>query len=106
MDSFFTEVQTLSQSNLTYIMRNYVDSKVKARYNSINQDEALSHYTQLSVIQASSNNDMFVRNDKLFIYDSGAFGECVRKPVKILENRERKTCGRSLVNEYNVVFDG
>lgn len=101
MDSFFKEVQTLSIDNLTYIMRNYVDNKVKSRYDTTNNNIIQGlYYNPFDEIKATSKNDLFYKNDKMFIYDSGAFGECVKKPVLFLENRDKKTCGKKFVTKY------
>jgi hypothetical protein len=105
MESFFNEIQNLPQSNLTYIMRNYVDSKVKARYNSINKNEEDSNnYNPLDVIHATSTSDQYVKNERLFIYESGPFGDCVRRPIRFLEDRERKSCGLKTVLLNNLVI--
>ncbi len=107
MGQFYKDIQNLAKSTLNTIYKNYVDQQ-QASYYYFNQNTgtvvnyityAVDDYVRVKL----SNSTNLVLDGKFFIYQSGAYGECVKtNSVRFMRPNQRVSCGFRLVIKRNI----
>jgi hypothetical protein len=103
MGQFFKDIQKLQQSTISAIYQNYVDAQQKLYYYYKQNTGVVINKSSYSVgdyirIKLNNPSNDFIFDGKFFLYQSGAFGECIKtNSVKFMVPNERVSCGYRMV---------
>lgn len=82
---YFQNVANLTGSNATNLFKEYVDSVVNTKkfyYPTTVSKQSINYNTGDFIKGKSLTNNFFIRNGYFSVFNSDAFGSCVRAPVK------------------------
>lgn len=110
MGEFYQNILNLGSSVIKSIFDSYVDTKIKSYYYNLNIPTNTEDffYALGGYLQAKINNNtsiQYVFDGKMFLYDSGPFGECVRtNAVKYMTPVTKRSCGLKIVFSNFIIF--
>lgn len=103
MGQFYKDIANLDKTTITAIYNNYVKKNINSNYYYNQNTGLIQNKNSYAVgdylrVNLDYGQNRYIFDGKFFLYESGAFGECIKtKAVKYMVPIEKTSCGLKIV---------